>query len=119
MRKGLKPEHFTEEYVRDPDVFKLAQQINITATIPDEKHTTAADVTVRMKDGREFLSIVDGSRGSPSAEPVTREEIEQKFRENLTFSNTVTKENGEKILDLINNLEKVDDASRLMQLLCI
>ena len=119
IRKGLKPDHFTEQYVRDPVVFSLAQKINITATIPNEKHTTAADVTVRMKDGSEYQSHVDKSGGSPQAEPVTRQEIEQKFRENLAFSNTVTKENGEKILDLINNLEKVDDAGQLMQLLCM
>ena len=119
IRKGLKTDHFTEQYIRDPGVFSLSQQINITATIPNEKHTTAADVKVKMKDGREFQSHVDGPRGSPLAEPITRQEIEQKFRENVDFSNTVTKENAEKILDLINNLEKVDDVGRLMQLLSV
>ena len=119
IRKGLKPEHFTEQYVRDPGVFNLSQQINITATIPNEKHTMAAEVRVKMKDGREFRSNVDGPRGSPEAEPITRQEIEQKFRDNVAFSKTVTMENAEKILDLINNLEEVGDAGRLMQLLCV
>ena len=119
IRKGLKPDHFTEQYVRDPAIFSLSQQVNITATIPNEKHTTAAEVKVKMKDGREFQSHVDGPRGSPLAEPITRQEIEQKFRDNVAFSNTVTKENAEKILDLINNLDKVDDTSRLMRLLSV
>jgi 2-methylcitrate dehydratase PrpD len=117
IRKSLKPSHFTEQYIRDPQVFNLSRQINITGTIPNEKHTTTADVRVRMKDGREFLSHVEAPRGSPLAEPITKSEIEQKFRENVDFSRTVTPEKAEKALDMINNLEDVKDIGQLMRLL--
>jgi 2-methylcitrate dehydratase len=114
LRKGLKPVHFTEQYVRDPVVFELSQKIQVTTTIPNEKHNIAADLTVRLKNGSEFTTHVDGPRGSPTADPVTRQEIEQKFKDNIHFSNAIPEKNGDKILDLISNLEVVDDMNELI-----
>jgi 2-methylcitrate dehydratase PrpD len=115
LRKGLKPVHFTEQYVRDPVVFELSQQIQVTTTIPNEKHNIAADLRIKLKNGSEFETHIDGPRGSPLAEPITWQEIEQKFKENINFSNTIPKENGDNILDLISNLEVVEDMNELIR----
>jgi 2-methylcitrate dehydratase PrpD len=119
VRKSLKPANFIEQNIRDPEVFNLARQIHLTATISNEKHTTTADVKIRMKNGQEFQSHVDAPRGSPPAGPVSKSEIERKFRENVDFSRTVARENAEKVVDMINNLEEVEDISQLLKLLVI
>jgi 2-methylcitrate dehydratase PrpD len=119
VKKSLKPDNFTEQFIQDPKVFNLTQKINITGTIPNEKHTTTADIRIRMNDGREFQTHVEAPRGNPLAEPVSKSELEQKFRENVEFSRTVTNKNAEKILDMINNLEDVEDISQLVELLVI
>ena len=40
------------------------------------------------------------------------EEIEEKFRNNVAFSKTVTKERAESALDMLKNLEQIDDITQ-------
>ena len=117
LRKDLTLEHYTDQMVRDPNILDLTQKTTILGTFPDSKHTTIARLTVKMKDGREFQSFVDGPRGSPLAKPITRNEIEVKFKNNLAFTKNFFKTKAEEILEMIYNLEKVDDISQLMSLL--
>lgn len=116
VRKSVKLEHFTEEFIRDYKVVDLTKKINIIATIPSDKMETA-ELTVRMKDGREFYAHVDSSKGDPIEKPLTKEEIEEKFRTNVAFSKTVSNENAEAALDLLKNLEQIDDITKVVQLL--
>jgi 2-methylcitrate dehydratase PrpD len=118
VRKSVKLEHLTEEFIRDPEVGELARKVKVTGTIPPDK-IEAAGVTVRMKDGREFYAYVDVAKGNPLKKPLSKAEIEDKFRANVAFSKTVSRENGEKVLDMLNNIEKIDDVSRLVKLLVV
>jgi hypothetical protein len=70
-----------------------------------------------MKDGREFYAYIDVAKGHPLAKPLSQEEIEEKFRDNVAFSKTVSKENAEKVLYMLNNLEEIDDITGLVKLL--
>jgi len=116
VRKGVKLEHFTEEFIRDPKVFDLTKKVTIISTIPSDKLRTA-EVTVRMKDGREHFAHVAAPKGDPIEKPLTKEEIEEKFRTNVAFSKTVTNENAEAALDMLKNLEEIDDITKVVKLL--
>jgi hypothetical protein len=51
--------------------------------------------------------------------PLSQVEIEAKFRDNVAFSNTISNENAEKLLYMLNHLEEVDDIRRLVELLVV
>jgi 2-methylcitrate dehydratase PrpD len=118
VRKGVKLEHFTEEFIRDSRVGRLAARANVIATMPADK-MWAAEVNVKMKDGRVFSAYVDTMKGDPLERPISKDEIVEKFRTNVAFSKMISRENAEAVLDLLNQLEAIDDITRLVQLLVI
>ncbi len=79
-RAGLA--EFTEAAVRDPDVLRLASRVTyeIDPTI-DYPRQFVGDVEVTLADGRRLRERQDRPRGGPDA-PLTRAEIEAKFRGN-------------------------------------
>ena len=116
VRKCVKLEHFTEEFIRDPVVGNLAAKASVMATMPSDQ-IWATEITVKMKDGRMFSAHVDTLKGDPLEKPISKEEIEDKFRTNVAFSKMISKENAEKVLDMLNKLEEVDDITEVVQLL--
>jgi 2-methylcitrate dehydratase PrpD len=114
LRKSVRLEHFTEEFIRDSNVIDLAQKIELVATIPPEK-LLAAEVWVKMRDRREFSAHVDIPKGDPIYNPLTREEIKEKFKANVDFSQTVPKENAGRVLDMIEKLEEVDNVAEIIK----
>jgi 2-methylcitrate dehydratase PrpD len=118
VRKCVKVEHLKEEFIRDPVIGALAQKVTVTGTIPSNM-IEAAGVRVQMKDGREFYAYEDVAKGHPLEKPLSKEEIEGKFRSNVVFSKTVSKENAEKVLDMLNNLEEIDDITKVVKLLVV
>ena len=117
LRKSVKLEHFTEQFIRDSKVIDLTKKVNLLATIPSDKMLDASEVRVRLKDGRELAAHVDATKGDPIKKPLTKVEIEEKFRANVAFSKTISKENAETVLDMLNHLEEIDDISKVVQLL--
>lgn len=79
-RAGLA--EFTDAAVRDRDVLDVASRVTyeIDPTI-DYPRQFAGDVEVTLLDGRRLRERQDGPRGGPDA-PLTRAEIEAKFRGN-------------------------------------
>ena len=79
-RAGLA--EFTDAAVRDPDVLRLASRVTyeIDPTI-DYPRQFVGDVEVTLADGRRLRERQDRPRGGPDA-PLTRAEIETKFRGN-------------------------------------
>jgi 2-methylcitrate dehydratase PrpD len=79
-RAGLA--EFTDAAVRDPDVLRVASRVTyeIDPTI-DYPRQFVGDVEVTLADGRRLRERQDRPRGGPGA-PLTRAEIEAKFRGN-------------------------------------
>lgn len=116
MRKDISPVYYTEECIREPKVLDFIKKVKIMGGLPSEK-MLAAEIKVKMKDGREFHAAVDIAKGDPIEKPLTREEIIEKFRTNVDFSKTVTKRNAEAALSILEKLEEVDDISKVVKLL--
>lgn len=118
VRKNVELKHFTEPLIRDPEIGNLAKKVNVSGSVPPEK-IEAAGVTVQMVNGQEFTAYVDCAKGNPLEKPLSKVEIEAKFRANVDFSKTISMDNAEKVLDMLNNIEEVDDISKLVKLLVI
>jgi 2-methylcitrate dehydratase PrpD len=79
--------------------------------IPDHR---AARAEIILKDGRKFSAQVLDAKGEPE-NPGPENELYEKFR---TLARTVlNKEKVEKIIDMINSLEKMKEIAPLTKLL--
>lgn len=114
MRKSVRLEHFNKEFITDSKILSLVQKVKLVANIPPEK-PLAAGVEVVMKDGAKFSAYVDIPKGDMIHNPLTKEEIKEKFRANSTFSQKVSREKAEKALGMIESLEKVNDLVEIIK----
>jgi 2-methylcitrate dehydratase PrpD len=115
VRGSSKPEHFSEEAIHDPRVTELIGKVRL-AEMPGTE-VLSARVEVAMKDGQVFSEFSDSPKGDPVRNPMSKDEIKDKFRANVEFSKTVNPENAEKALKLLENLEQLDNVSRIAKLL--
>jgi 2-methylcitrate dehydratase PrpD len=115
LRKSVKPEHFSEESIRDSQIDALIKKIKLVELQGDLM--TSAQLEISLKDGRKFSEFTDTPKGDPLKNPMSKDEIIAKFKANVEFSNTVTMNKAEKILELLENLEELDNINELVILL--
>lgn len=105
---------FQPEAIRDKTLLELADR---TTCIGDETQNYPeyfpGTVTVRMKDGRELTRDEPYNRGC-SDNPVTKEDIESKFRRNA--GQVLSSKRADEILAILRTLESVSNLSDLMSL---
>jgi 2-methylcitrate dehydratase PrpD len=118
VRKCNKLEHLTESAISNPEVGNLARKVTVTDKMPPDK-IESSRVTVNMKDGQVFSACVDCAKGNPLLKPLSKKEIEGKFRDNTAFSKTISRDNAEKVLEMLNNIEKIDNVNKLVKLLVV
>jgi 2-methylcitrate dehydratase PrpD len=116
LRKDVRLEHFTEEFIRDPRLMDIIERIKLTATIPPEKPLAAA-VKIRTKQGIEYEKRVDIPKGHGISTPLTYTEKKDKFFANVEFSGTISREKARKVVGLIENMEGVDNVADIAKLL--
>jgi 2-methylcitrate dehydratase PrpD len=114
LRRSVKPEHFSEAAIRDPEINALIGRIRLTE-MPGE-NMLSAELRVKMKDGREFSEFTDTPKGNPQ-NPMTRDEIKDKFRANVEYSGVISKDNAEEALKLLENLDELDSVRSIVKLL--
>ena len=117
LRKSVKLEHFSVESISDPQINNLIDKIRLAGMTGDP--TLNAKLEVKMRDGREFSESTDAPKGAPVVNPLSTDEIIAKFRANIDFSQTVTRDNAEKALVLLENLEEVDNINNIVERLVI
>ncbi|MBN1191746.1 MAG: MmgE/PrpD family protein [Dehalococcoidales bacterium] len=114
LRGSSRPEHFTEQAIRDPLVGDLISRIRMAELT--EGNMESARIRAIMQDGREFEQFTEIARGDPR-NPLPADELKAKFRTNIEFSRTITMENAEKVLDMVEHLEELDSVRKLVKLL--
>jgi 2-methylcitrate dehydratase PrpD len=115
LRKSIKPQHFSDEFIDDPQIKGLISKIKL-AELPGAIFQSAA-IKVIMNDGREVSEFTDAPKGHSVRNPMSKEEIIDKFWANVGFSQTVTKENAGRLLKLFEKLEELDQVDRIIKLL--
>ena len=115
LRRSVKPGHFSEESIRNPEINAFISKIKLTEF--PEAPTLSAKLEIKMKDGRQFSEFTDTPKGDPTYNPMSKEDILAKFRDNVAFSQTVSRDNAEKVLELLENLEELDNVDRITKLL--
>ena len=111
------PQHFTEESIKDPEISRLCDLItweinpDFEAVYPSKY---PARVTVYMEDGSKYVGEVEFPKGDPEY-PATKEEIIEKFLNNA--ANTVGSIKANRIIELVDNFEKLPNLDELMECL--
>ena len=111
LRKGVKPAYFTDELLHDPLIHRLISRMKLVET------PLATEVEVKMKDGTTLSGRTEFPKGDIFKTPLTHEEIRDKFRDNVAYSQTVSVPNAEKVLEMLENLDNISDVREIVQLL--
>lgn len=78
---GVRPEHFSEERIRDPKILALAKKVSISSDAELTKlfpQQWPSIVRIGTRSGKQYVSRVDLPKGEPE-NPLTREELLAKF----------------------------------------
>lgn len=118
LRRSVKLEHFTEEFVRDKKISDLIRRIRLTATTSPET-PLGAGVKIKMKHGGEYETRVDMPKGHGVLTPLTAAEKKAKYFDNVRFSNTISNEKAKQTLELLEDLEHVDNVRKIFGLLTV
>jgi 2-methylcitrate dehydratase PrpD len=99
---------------KDPRVSEVARRVTFTAAPEaegDERHFCR--LTITLKNGEKYETSVRHVRGS-FLNPLTQEEVERKF--SRLAGTAVGEARVNKIVDVVNQIEQLDDVSRLVDL---
>jgi len=102
--------------VRDPKVKEAMRKVRLIEdkTIPSEWIKSWNLVIIRLKDGSTFSKKVDIPKGDPR-NPLSEDEIVQKYRNNASF--ILTDNNIVLSLKLLKNLEHIRHLEELTNIL--
>jgi len=112
-------EEFKPQRLQDPAVKALMEKIDVHPDAGLDKmvpHHRGARAEIIFKDGRRVTSEILDPKGEPE-NPGTENDLYDKFR--LLAGTVFNRKKVEKILDKIDNLEKVKDISELNSLLLV
>ncbi len=110
-RKSAAAENFTSARIKDPKLQALVAKVRLDHLDEPE----GIELEVVMKDGARFSEYVRTALGDPS-NPVSREQLVDKFMEQVEFSRLVPKTKARRIIELVINLEQVEDVGVIARL---
>ncbi len=114
-RKEVQLAHYTEPHIRDPQVVALSQRVTLVPRLP-LGNNQASRLTVTLKNGSVLSTYRDAPRGW-LVNPVTAEEVREKYWRNIAFSGVVHHAQAAQALDMLDRLEEIDDVSALVPFL--
>ncbi len=113
--KCVRPEYMNRETMENPKLKALIDKIEISPSLPPDEYQTA-NVDIVMDDGREFSARCDVPKGDIYRTPLSRDEILDKFYRNIEFSQTLTLEQAERLVEKVDGLDRLDDIGELVDL---
>ena len=119
LRRSSLKEHFTDEFIRDPQVQELVHKVRIEEIFEWTRERPPTRVEIRTKAGKHYSKEVVTARGFPQR-PVSKEEIVGKFRDNIMYSAKTSKalprEKSEEIIIVVDRLEEHDNVNQIAEL---
>jgi len=118
LQGELGSDDFSAEARRDPARLALGRRIKVVVDgNPNPNALTPITVRVRLKDGRELSRSIDTVYGNP-ARPMSREAHLLKFRRNFASAlNPLPGANADRLIDMVDRLEDLQNVRRIGELL--
>ncbi len=109
LRRSSKLAHFEEEAIRDQRVLDLARRVEVVVDPAMElRGHTPVDMTVYLKNGREFFRQIDIAPGFPG-NPLTKEDQEVRFHDCIAYADKPLPK--EKVEGIVKNVARIDQLS--------
>jgi 2-methylcitrate dehydratase PrpD len=115
-RAGL-AQYATESIVSDKTVLDIARRVRIHEIAGTKgRRTDQVPVTLEVTthDGRRLSSSALELKGSPN-DPMTYDEVADKFRECVDYASVWSQERGEEVISTVAGFEAVDDVAQFVQ----
>ena len=123
FNRKVKFEHFTEEALKRKDIMdflaaRVRSWIDPEVSFDDvNKACTAARIQIKTKDGNLYVKQVNYPKGNPD-KPMTKEELIDKFFDcSELLAIPIGRDELDRVVDGVLNLEKLDDATRIIRFL--
>jgi len=115
--------HFTEEAIKRPEILQLLQRVKAEVDPDIDRESprfpplpSPSHLRIKTKDGKVYEKRVDIAKGNPK-NPMTRQELRDKFYYCAGYSaRPLAKDRLDKVVELVDKLEEVDDVSQVIQL---
>lgn len=113
-------EDFTNEEIRNPEVRKLATRVDCQVDLELDQtaqgNVTPAALEIRTRKGEFFSRKVIERRGSPT-NPMTMEEVEEKFRKCAEFGQKKLRgKRRDRLLHILKTLENLEEVTQVLNL---
>lgn len=115
LRKSVRLEHFTEEYILEPAIMELAEKISLSPSIPPDKPLGAA-LKIRMKHGEQLEKSIDMPKGNEIFTPLTKDEKREKFLENIIFTKSISLNQAKDALVLLEHTEDIENMRKVISM---
>jgi 2-methylcitrate dehydratase PrpD len=115
LKGDVQPEHFSDIAIKDSDLNLLIDKTRCVE-LPNGSGRSV-EVKVKMKDGRELSERTEVWRGDPLTDPMPKHDIIAKFHRQVEFSQTIGKGRADRLLNIIDELERLDDVGVIARLL--
>jgi 2-methylcitrate dehydratase PrpD len=120
LRRRPELRHFDPSYVTDPRILELTKRINVSPD-PDlnegrRELRGRSAMRVVKTNGEVLETVVDGPSGFPT-NPMTDEEHAERFWDNVSYTDAIAKEEVQRIVDVVGELDKAHDVRTLIPLM--
>ncbi len=109
--KDVRLEHYTEQALQDASLLELTRKVRLVPSDALGK-THAGRLNVALKDGRVFSAYRESPVGWAD-NPVTTDQVREKYWRNIEFGQSVSKLNAARALQVLDHLEDVQDVVEL------
>ena len=123
FNRSVKFEHFTDDALKRKDIMtflasKVRSWVDPEVSFDDiNKACTAARIQIKTRGGNHYVEQVNYPKGNPD-KPMTQDEIITKFFDcSELLARPIARSDLQSVVDLVLNLEKVADISRIIKLL--
>jgi 2-methylcitrate dehydratase PrpD len=111
---------FQEKIIRDPEIGRLADRVTVVVD-PEFKDSRSImgpiKIRIKMNDGKEYERRVEVAKGHPE-NPMSETDFLRKFEDCVKHSvKPISGRNIEKLLPMLEELEKVDDIATIVGLI--
>ena len=103
VNKSVGLQNFTEEAIRDPRVKSMIEKIKMVER--PQGAELGIQVDLRLTNGRQLSEYKSEARDW-ATKPTPREQIINKFRQQVAFSKTISQKKAESVLELLQDLER-------------
>lgn len=117
VNKCVELEHYTAAHVYNPAVMALTERV-ILQPAADLTMNQLSRMTIYLKDGRVFKAERNQLPLGWVENPISKEQIIEKYWKNIAFSNKVSREKAQCALDALSKVETLNSVSGIADNLC-